>query len=65
MQTRCYSRCAASEGTSEEDIKVLPEIMVPLVGTVKENELQRTIDSTAEKLLLRGAKVEVQGGYDD
>lgn len=62
MQTRAILGAAIE--LQREGIKVLPEIMVPLVGTVKELELQReTIDSTAEKLFAEeGAKVEYKVG---
>ena len=47
MQTRAILGAAIE--LQKEGINVMPEIMVPLVGTVKELELQRqTIDETAE-----------------
>lgn len=62
MQTRAI--LGAALDLKKEGIKVMPEIMVPLVGTVKELELQReTIDSTAEKLFAEeGAKIEYKVG---
>ena len=62
MQTRAI--LGAAIGLQKEGISVMPEIMVPLVGTVKELELQRqTIDETAEKLFAEeGAKVEYKVG---
>ena len=62
MQTRAILGAAIE--LQKEGINVMPEIMVPLVGTVKELELQRqTIDETAEKLFAEeGAKVEYKVG---
>ena len=62
MQTRAILGAAVE--LQKEGINVLPEIMVPLVGTVKELELQRqVIDATAEKLFAEeGAKVEYKVG---
>ena len=62
MQTRAILGAAIE--LQKEGINVKPEIMVPLVGTVKEFELQRqTIDETAQKLFAEeGAKVEYKVG---
>lgn len=62
MQTRAILGAAIE--LQKEGINVMPEIMVPLVGTVKEFELQRqTIDETAQKLFTEeGAKVEYKVG---
>lgn len=62
MQTRAILGAAIE--LQKEGITVLPEIMVPLVGTVKEFELQRqVIDETAKKLFAEeGAKVEYKVG---
>lgn len=62
MQTRAILGAAIE--LQKEGINVMPEIMVPLVGTVKELELQRqTIDETADKLFAEeGAKVEYKVG---
>ena len=62
MQTRAILGAAIE--LQKEGINVMPEIMVPLVGTVKEFELQRqTIDETAQKLFAEeGAKVEYKVG---
>lgn len=62
MQTRAILGAAVE--LQKEGINVIPEIMVPLVGTVKELELQRqVIDATAEKLFAEeGAKVEYKVG---
>ena len=62
MQTRAILGAAVE--LQKEGINVIPEIMVPLVGTVKELELQRqVIDTTAEKLFAEeGAKVEYKVG---
>ncbi|MDD7437859.1 MAG: pyruvate, phosphate dikinase [Bacteroidales bacterium] len=62
MQTRAILGAAIE--LSKEGVKVMPEIMVPLVGTVKELELQRqVIDETAQKLFAEnGASVDYKVG---
>lgn len=62
MQTRAILGAALE--LKKEGVKALPEIMVPLVGTVKEFELQRkVIDETAEKLFKEeGDSVEYKVG---
>ncbi|MDO5017181.1 MAG: pyruvate, phosphate dikinase [Porphyromonas sp.] len=62
MQTRAILGAAIE--LKREGINALPEIMVPLVGTVKELELQReTIDETAQKLFEEeGMSVEYRVG---
>lgn len=62
MQTRAI--LGAALALKKEGLTALPEIMVPLVGTVKEFELQRkVIDETAQKLFEEeGDKVEYRVG---
>lgn len=62
MQTRAILGAALQ--LKKEGLAVMPEIMVPLVGTVRELELQReTIDETAKKLFEEeGATVDYKVG---
>ena len=65
MQTRAIIEAACQ--LTKEGLKVVPEIMIPLVGHVKELRDQKAIVDrvAAETMKAQGVKIEVPGRHDD
>jgi pyruvate,orthophosphate dikinase len=58
MQARAIIEAAVD--VAKRDIKVIPEIMIPLVGQAKELELQREICEKVAKEVLEEADIEIE-----